>query len=63
MSQKIVNAGRLDIFRRVLADSQCAEVRFAALDLGGFLVAEIIGVQAALGFNHKVQSLFTIAHH
>ena len=46
--------------RGVVADSEGLEVVFAALDLGAFLIAEVVGEQSALGFDHEVEPLFAV---
>ena len=38
-------------------------MRLAAFDLGAFLVAQIVGEQAAFGFHHKVQVLGAVFFH
>lgn len=43
MTQHIVELGRLHVARRILVNRQRLEVRFTAGDLGGLLVAQIVG--------------------
>lgn len=60
LRHQVVNVSGLDELCRVFGDGQSLEVSFAALDLGAFLVAQIVGEEAALGLDHEVEALRSI---
>lgn len=43
VAQDIVELGRFHVARRIFVNRQRLEVRFAARDLGGLMVAQIVG--------------------
>ena len=57
LRHQIIDVPGLDELCRAFADGQCLEVSFATLNLGAFLVAQVVGVEAALGFDHEVEAL------
>ena len=54
---QVVDVPGLDELCGVFADGQRLEVSLAALDLGAFLVAQVVGEEAALGLDHEVEPL------
>ena len=57
MCHHVADSPGLDETCRFLAPGQGLEVGLAALDLGTFLVAQIVGEQAGLRFDHEVEPL------
>jgi hypothetical protein len=59
----IFKFGGLDEPGWIFADGQGVEMCLTAFNLGAFAVAEIIGKQAALGFDDEVKAFRTIFFH
>ena len=51
---QVVDVPGLDELCRAFADGQCLEVSFATINLGAFLLAQVLGKEAALGFHYEV---------
>ncbi len=60
LRHEVIDVSGLDELCRVFAYGECLEVSFAAFNLGAFLVAKVLGEQAALGFDDEVEALRTI---
>ena len=59
----VIEFGGFNETRRVLADGQGVEMRLAAFDFSALAVAEIVGEQAALGFDDEVEALRAVFFH
>ena len=56
--EDIFQFGRFDVTGWILARRQRLEMSFTTRDLRGLVVAEIIGEQAALCLDDKIEALF-----
>src|ERR1700733_3076780 len=63
LRHQIVDVSGLDEFRRPISDSQRLEMSLATLYLCALLVAQILGKQAALSFDHEVESFLAVLFH
>lgn len=63
MCQQVINLRCFNVLRWIFPDSQCLEMYFAAFYFRTFLVAEVVGEEAAFRLNHEVTPLDSILLH